>query len=89
MEVFSRFFCSVLQGGYFSMANASPVTGIIEEQNVILDFGKYEGKSVSEVAEVDPDFYGKLVEQKDNFAIRRHKDKTFRLYINPLFSIDS
>lgn len=71
------------------MANGSPITGIIEETQVIIDFGKYEGRSVSEVAELDPPFYQRLVDQKDNFAIRRHRDKTFRLYVNPLFSVDN
>lgn len=71
------------------MANGSPVTGIIEENLVIIDFGKYEGKTVSEVAEIDPEFYQKLSDQKDNFAIRRHRDKTFRLYVNPLFTLDN
>ena len=71
------------------MANASPVTGIIEEAQVIIDFGQYEGKTVSEVAEIDPNFYQRLVDQKDNFAIRRHRDKTFRLYVNPLFNLDN
>lgn len=71
------------------MANGSPVTGIIEENLVIIDFGKYEGKTVSEVAELDPDFYQKLSDKKDNFAIRRHRDKTFRLYVNPLFTLDN
>jgi hypothetical protein len=70
------------------MANGSPVTGIIEENLVIIDFGKYEGRTVSEVASVDPDFYRLLSDQKDNFAIRRHRDKTFRLYVNPLFTMD-
>lgn len=68
----------------------SPITGIIEEANVIVDFGKYEGKTVSEVANLDPAFYDKLATEKENgvFAIRRHKDKTFRLYINPLTEMD-
>ena len=70
------------------MANNSPLTGIIEENQVIIDFGRYEGKTVSEIANDDPDFYQKLIEQKDNFAIRRHRDKTFRLYVNPLFTMD-
>ena len=71
-------------------AQGSPVTGIIEENQVIIDFGKYEGKSVQEIAELDPNFYQKLVSEKDNgvYAIRRHRDKTFRLYINPLSNID-
>lgn len=73
-----------------SSQNMSPVTGIIDEKNVIIDFGKYEGQTVREVAEKDPQFYDRLASQKDNgtFAIRRHRDKTFRLYINPLSNID-
>ncbi|MBI2605293.1 MAG: hypothetical protein HYW49_04350 [Deltaproteobacteria bacterium] len=71
------------------MANNSPVTGIIEENQVIIDFGKYEGKTVSEIADVDPEFYNILSNQKENFAIRRHRDKTFRLYMNPLFTLDN
>ncbi|HRK01352.1 MAG TPA: hypothetical protein PLH57_01690 [Oligoflexia bacterium] len=70
------------------MAHSSPVTGIIEENLVIIDFGKHEGKTVSIIAEEDPAFYQVLVLQKDNFAIRRHRDKSFRLYRNPLFQIE-
>ena len=68
----------------------SPVTGIIEENLVIIDFGKYEGKTVSEIAELDRVFYERLATEKENgvFAIRRHRDKTFRLYINPLSNMD-
>lgn len=73
------------------MANnqQSPVTGIISENEVIIDFGKYEGMTVSQVADTDPEFYNVLSSQKDNFAIRRHRDKTFRLYMNPLFTLDN
>jgi broad specificity phosphatase PhoE len=73
-----------------STSGNSPVTGIIEESEVIIDFGKYEGKSVEEIAELDPNFYDRLATEKESgvFAIRRHKDKTFRLYINPLSNID-
>ena len=69
---------------------SSPVTGIIDEALVIMDFGKYEGRTVKDVAEADPSFYTRLAGEKENgvFAIRRHRDKTFRLYINPLNSID-
>lgn len=70
------------------MGNGSPITGVIEEDQVVIDFGRYEGRTVSEIAEIDPDFYKRLVDQKDNFAIRRHRDKTFRLYINPLFNLE-
>ena len=72
-------------------AQGSPVTGIIDENLVIIDFGKYEGKSVQEIAELDPTFYGRLATEKENgvFAIRRHRDKTFRLYVNPLSNMDN
>ncbi len=68
----------------------SPVTGVIDEDSVILDFGAHEGKSVSEIAEKDPQFYQQLVDKKETgvFAIRRHQDKSFRLYLNPLSSFD-
>lgn len=71
--------------------SSSPVTGIIDERSVIIDFGKYEGKTVQEVAELDPNFYSKLVSERENgvFAIRRHRDKTFRLYVNPLSNMDN
>lgn len=73
-----------------SSSQPSPVTGIIDENKVIIDFGKYEGKTVEQMAEVDREFYDKLVKEKDSgvFAIRRHRDKTFRLYINPLSQMD-
>ncbi len=74
------------------MSNAnSPVTGIISETEVVVDFGKYEGKTVEQVAELDPEFYSKLAKERENgvFAIRRQRDKTFRLYINPLSTIDN
>lgn len=71
-------------------SQTSKVTGVIDEGLVIVDFGKYEGKSVQEVASIDPAFYDRLATEKDNgvFAIRRHRDKTFRLYINPLSNMD-
>jgi hypothetical protein len=66
----------------------SPLTGVIEENDVIVDFGQYVGQSVSQVKSVDPDLYQQLVLEKenDNIAIRRNKDKTFRLYLNPLLA---
>jgi broad specificity phosphatase PhoE len=72
-------------------AQGSPVTGVIDESLVIIDFGKYEGKSVEEIAEIDPTFYTRLASEKENgvFAIRRHRDKTFRLYVNPLSNMDN
>lgn len=72
-------------------APTSPLTGIIDESMVIIDFGKYEGRTVKDIAEVDPDFYTRLISEKENgsFAIRRHRDKTFRLYVNPLSEVDN
>ena len=70
------------------MSTMSPLTGVIEENDVIVDFGQYVGQSVSQVKSVDPDLYQQLVLEKenDNIAIRRNKDKTFRLYLNPLLA---
>lgn len=71
-------------------ASGSPVTGVIDEGLVVIDFGKHEGKTVEQIADLDPAFYERLATEKESgvFAIRRHKDKTFRLYINPLSDID-
>ena len=62
----------------------SPLTGIIEEDRVVLDFGEFEGKSVLEIADTRPEYYQYLIEQKEvgNFSIRRSKDKIFRLYVH-------
>ncbi len=72
------------------MNEQSPVTGVINENQVIIDFGKHEGKTVAEMAELDPEFYQRLATEKENglFAIRRQRDKSFRLYINPLTQMD-
>lgn len=65
----------------------SPLTGIIEEDQVVIDFGEFEGKSVLEIADTKPEFYQFLIEQKDqgNFSIRRSKDKIFRLYVHQVY----
>jgi len=62
----------------------SPLTGIIEEDKVVLDFGEFEGKSVLEIADTRPEYYDFLIQQKEtgNFSIRRSKDKIYRLYIH-------
>ncbi len=66
-------------------AELSPITGIIEEDKVFIDFGEHEGKSVLEVADTMPDFYEFLIETKDSgrCMIRRSKDKLYRLYVSP------
>ena len=55
----------------------SPVTGVIDEVTVILDFGKYEGLSVCEIFDLDRDFYNELtvLKEKGEFSIRRQTDK--------------
>ena len=70
--------------------DTSPVTGILDESLVIIDFGPYEGRTVQEIARKDPEFYELLSRQKETgvCAIRRQRDKTFRLYRNPLTSMD-
>ena len=62
----------------------SPLTGILAEENVVIDFGEHEGKSVLQVNDENPDFYSFLVEQKEqgNSMIKRTKDKIFKLYVN-------
>ena len=64
--------------------DVSPLTGIIEEDKVFIDFGEHEGKSILEVADTLPDFYQFLIEKKETgkCAIRRSKDKCFRLYVS-------
>ncbi len=62
----------------------SPVTGILEEDLVFVDFGEHEGKSILEIADTLPAYYEFLVEQrqKGNFFIKRRlQDKSFRLYV--------
>ena len=63
----------------------SPLTGILEEDKVYIDFGEHEGKSVLEIADTLPDFYEYLVDQKTvgSCTIRRTKDKLYRLYLTP------
>lgn len=62
---------------------ASPLTGVIEEDRVFVDFGEHEGKSVFEIQCTLPDYYEFLMTEKEkgNFYIRRNKDKIFRLYV--------
>ncbi|MAZ48890.1 MAG: hypothetical protein CME65_10020 [Halobacteriovoraceae bacterium] len=62
----------------------SPLTGIIAEEAVVIDFGEHEGKSVLEINDTCPDFYSYLVDQREtgNFSIRRMKNKEYRLYVH-------
>ncbi|HLW57830.1 MAG TPA: hypothetical protein VKY27_10615 [Bacteriovoracaceae bacterium] len=62
----------------------SPLTGIIAEEKVVIDFGEFEGKSVLEIADTLPEYYEFLISQKDsgNFSIKRTKDKIYRLYLH-------
>ena len=62
----------------------SPLTGIIAEDRVYIDFGEHEGKSILEVADTLPDFYSYLIEEKNvgKCAIKRVKDKSYRLHVS-------
>lgn len=66
-----------------STQEVSPLTGILAEDQVFIDFGEHEGKSILEVADTLPDYYDFLIEKKDdgNCTIRRSKDKIYRLYV--------
>lgn len=61
----------------------SPLTGIFEEDKVIIDFGEHEGKSVLEISDTHPNFYQTLIgaktEGKSDFAIRRGFGKQYYL----------
>lgn len=69
--------------GIVALKEVSPLTGILSEDSVVIDFGEHEGKSVLQINDENPDFYSYLVTQREegNFAIRRSKDKIFRLYV--------
>ena len=62
----------------------SPLTGVLAEDTVVIDFGEHEGKSVLQVNDENPEFYTFLLSQKElgNSMIKRTKDKIFRLYVN-------
>ncbi len=62
----------------------SPVTGVLDEDQVFLDFGEHFGKSILEISDTTPDYYSFLIEQRDkgNFQIKRTKEKIFRLHCN-------
>jgi hypothetical protein len=81
---------SKAEGPIMSQNQNSPITGILDESEVFLDFGKHEGRSVKELQFLDPDLYSTLAGEKGEgvFAIRRHRDKTFRLFLNPLAQMD-
>jgi hypothetical protein len=65
--------------------NLSPITGILEEDQVFIDFGDHEGKSILEIADTLPDYYDFLIETKNggNCTIKRSRDKIFRLNVTP------
>lgn len=66
----------------------SPLTGVIAEDHVVIDFGENEGKSVMEISETQPNFYQYLIQQKEmgNFVIKRTKDKVYKLYVHKTIS---
>lgn len=62
----------------------SPLTGVIAEDRVVIDFGEHIGKSVLQLNVDEHEYYDYLLEQKSegNFFIKRNKDKIFRLYVS-------
>lgn len=69
--------------GIVAVKEVSPLTGILTEDSVVIDFGEHEGKSVLQINDENPEFYSFLVSQRaeGNFAIKRSKDKVFRLHV--------
>jgi hypothetical protein len=72
------------EGIMASLQEVSPLTGILEEDQVFIDFGEHEGKSILEVSDTHPEYYDFLIEKKNDghCAIRRSRDKIFRLYVS-------
>lgn len=68
----------------YSKEQFSPITGIIGEELVFLDFGVYLGKSVMEIFDVDQDFYQYMKERRDSgeLLIKRMKDKSYLLTLD-------
>ena len=66
-----------------SLQEVSPLTGILEEDQVFIDFGEHEGKSILEVSDTHPEYYDFLIDKKNDgqCTIRRSRDKIFRLYV--------
>ena len=66
----------------------SPVTGILEEDTVYLDFGEHTGKSILEISDTEPEYYSYLVRKlgEGTCTIKRYKDKSFRLYKSHSFN---
>ena len=62
----------------------SPLTGIIQEEQVFVDFGEHEGKSILEIADTLPEYYEYLIQKKNLgiCTIKRSKDKSFRLHMS-------
>ena len=65
--------------------DVSPITGILEEDRVYVDFGEHEGKSILEICDTTPDYYQYLIDRKNDghCMIKRSKDKCYRLYLSP------
>ena len=63
---------------------SSPLTGIIQEDRVFVDFGEHEGKSIMEIADTQPDYYRYLVEKKNQgvCTLRRGMHKSFKLHMS-------
>ena len=76
----------IFKEGDMAQAPVSPLTGIFEEDEVVIDFGDHEGKSVLEVSDTHPDFYHLMIKFKDEkfseFSIRRGKYKHYLLNMN-------
>ncbi len=66
-----------------AIQEVSPLTGILEEDQVFVDFGEHEGKSILEISDTEPEYYEFLIQKRSDgqCTIRRSKDKIFRLYV--------
>jgi hypothetical protein len=75
---------TILRREIMAAQEVSPITGILAEDQVFIDFGEHEGKSILEVADTLPDYYDFLIETKNDgkCTIKRTREKIFRLYVS-------
>lgn len=63
------------------MKEKSPVTGVLEEDQVFIEEGEHGGKSILEIADTEPGFYEYLIQQRQSGQsfLRRQTNVTFYL----------
>ena len=61
-----------------AIKESSPLTGIIAEECVVIDFGEHEGKSLLEVNDTHPTYYHYLVEKREKGKQKKMKKEMLK-----------